>query len=79
LARRPDRGSASAWVGSGAAAGGEQKAESRTGTRLPNPGFYPGRPTKAQFAITPMAAHKKMLREMKMKVEPDPRPRTILP
>jgi hypothetical protein len=56
------------------AAGGEQKAESRTGdeTSLIRVFILDGR-VKAQFAITPMAAHKKMLREMKMKVEPDPR------
>ena len=56
------------------AGGGGQKEESRTGDEASaNRVFILNGRLKAQFAITPMAEHQKMLRAMKMKVEPDPR------
>jgi hypothetical protein len=56
------------------AGGGEAKAESKTGDETaPLRVFILEDRIKAQFAITPMAEHRKMLREMKMKDEPDPR------
>lgn len=56
------------------AVGGEQKAESKTGDETSsNRIFILDGSIKAAFAIAPMAAHQKMLQEMKMKVEPDPK------
>jgi hypothetical protein len=55
-------------------AGGEPRAESKTGDEASAVRVFiiDGR-VKTQFVITPMAEHRKMLREMKMKDEPDPR------
>jgi hypothetical protein len=53
--------------------GGEKKVDSSTGNESSsNRVFLLDGSVKASFGILPMAEHKKMLQEMKMKVEVDP-------
>ncbi len=52
---------------------GEKKSESTLGQETsPNRAFLLGGGFKASFSIMAMAEHKKMLKDMKMKVEVDP-------